>query len=67
MLFRSRFLQLFHHTGYESVLEGEIIETGLGIVLRKKIRKLSHLFIFKDRNKNKTINDTIVNPELKNK
>jgi len=28
-------------------LEGEITETGVGIVLRKKMSRLSELFIFK--------------------
>ena len=34
---------------YESVLEGEITETGVGLVLRKKLDKLSELFIFKKK------------------
>lgn len=32
-----------------SVLEGEITETGVGLVLRKKLDKLSELFIFKKK------------------
>ena len=36
---------------YESVLEGEIIETGVGIVLRKKMSHLGELFIFKSKKK----------------
>ena len=43
----TRYVRLFHDKNYESVLEGEVIETGVGIVLRKKISKLSELFIFK--------------------
>jgi hypothetical protein len=31
------------------VLEGEIVETGVGIVLRKKVAKLGELFIFKKK------------------
>ena len=34
---------------YESVLEGEVIETGLGVVLRKKVSNLGELFIFKKK------------------
>ena len=40
-------MKLFHEKNYESVLEGEVIETGLGVVLRKKVSKLGELFIFK--------------------
>jgi hypothetical protein len=43
----TRYLRLFHNKNYESVLEGEITETGLGLVLRKKVSRLSELFIFR--------------------
>lgn len=43
----TRYIRLFHNKNYESVLEGEITETGLGLVLRKKMDRLSELFIFK--------------------
>ena len=43
----SRYVKLFHDKNYESLLEGEIIETGGGIVLRKKMMKLRELFNFK--------------------
>ena len=43
----TRYVKLFHDKNYESVLEGEIIETGVGIVLRKKMSHLGELFIFK--------------------
>ncbi len=42
-------IKLFHNKNYESLLEGEITETGLGIVFRKKMRKLGDLFIFKKK------------------
>lgn len=38
------FIRLFRHTGYESILEGEITETGVGFVIRKKLLKLTDLF-----------------------
>ncbi len=47
----TRYVKLFHDKNYESVLEGEITETGVGIVLRKKISHLSELFIFKTKKK----------------
>ena len=45
----TRYVKLFHETNYESVLEGEVIETGIGVVLRKKVSKLGELFIFKKK------------------
>lgn len=45
----TRYVKLFHEKNYESVLEGEVIETGLGVVLRKKVSKLGELFIFKKK------------------
>ena len=47
----TRYIKVFHDKNYESILDGEVIETGAGIVLRKKISKLSELFIFKKRKK----------------
>ena len=42
-------IKLFHHTGYESILEGEITQTGVGFVVRKKLFKLSELFRISSR------------------
>ena len=39
------FLKVFRHTGYESILEGEIIQTGFGFVVRKKLLHLRNLFV----------------------
>ncbi len=52
----TRYIKLFHNKNYESLLEGEIIETGAGIVLRKKMLRLRELFIFK-RNKVKPVTE----------
>ena len=48
----TRYIKLFH----DSLLEGEITETGAGIVLRKKMLHLRELFIFK-KNKPKPVTD----------
>ena len=49
----TRYVKLFHDKNYESVLEGEVIETGVGVVLRKKMSKLGELFIFKRKDDEK--------------
>lgn len=41
----SMYLKLFRHTGYESILEGEITETGAGFVMKRRLQSLKHLFL----------------------
>lgn len=43
----TRYIKLFHDKNYENILEGEITETGVGLVLRKKMDRLRQLFIFR--------------------
>ena len=38
------YARLFRHTGYESILEGEITETGGGFLLRRRLSNLKQLF-----------------------
>ena len=45
----SMYMRLFRHVGYESILEGEVIQTGVGFVYKRKIRRLSDLFKFLPR------------------
>ena len=40
-------VKLFRHTGFESILEGEITETGAGFVMKRKLNNLFHLFRFR--------------------
>ena len=47
----TRYIKVFHDRKYANVLEGEIIETGAGIVLRKKVSRVGELFIFKRKKK----------------
>ena len=42
----NRFLKLFYDKNYQSILEGEIIETGIGYVYKRKLGHLKELFIF---------------------
>jgi hypothetical protein len=37
-------VKLFRHTGYESVLEGEVTQTGVGFVYKRKLHSLKDLF-----------------------
>ena len=38
------YLKVFRHTGYESILEGDITESGVGFVIRKRLSRLGDLF-----------------------
>lgn len=40
----SMYVRLFRHVGYESILEGEITQTGVGFVLRRKINSFRDIF-----------------------
>lgn len=43
----SRYVKLFHNKNYENLLEGEIIETGAGIVLKRRMVRFLDLFDFR--------------------
>lgn len=47
----NRYIRLFYDKNYESLLEGEIIETGIGYVYKKKLQNLRELFIFRKSDK----------------
>lgn len=53
----TRYIKLFHDINYESILEGEITETGIGVVLRRKMSKLGQLFIFRKPKSNLKANE----------
>lgn len=40
----SMYVKIFRHTGYESILEGEITQTGVGFVYKRKLRNMLDLF-----------------------
>lgn len=52
------YFKLFRHTGYESILEGEITETGLGFVMKRKLSTLRNLFRFTGHRRSVTSPDT---------
>lgn len=45
----NRYLRLFYDKNYESILEGEITETGVGYVYKRKLNNLSELLFIKPR------------------
>lgn len=51
----NRFLKLFYDKNYESILEGEITEMGIGYVYKRKLDRLKELFIFRKSIKETTL------------
>jgi len=51
----SRYLRAFRHTGYESVLEGQVTKTGVGFVMKHKLNSIDDLF-------RKSMNKTVTQP-----
>lgn len=43
------YLRLFRHVGYEDILEGEVTQTGVGFVYKRKLRSLRDLFPLRRR------------------
>ena len=41
---QTMYVRIFRHTGYESILEGEITQTGVGFVFKRKLTTLRRLF-----------------------
>ena len=52
----NRFLKLFYDKNYQSILEGEITEMGIGYVYKRKLNRLKELFIFRNSRKEETGN-----------
>ncbi|MEG2819480.1 MAG: hypothetical protein RR868_01860 [Muribaculaceae bacterium] len=53
------YVKLFRHTGYESILEGEITQMGAGFVLKRKLSTLKDIFKFNLKKKHKPDTTTI--------
>ena len=43
----TRLLKLFRHSSFENVVEGQVTETGVAYVLKRKLTNLKNLFTFK--------------------
>ena len=50
----TRYIRLFYDRNTQDPLEGQLIETGAGLVLRRKTDNLGELFIFRNPNRKKT-------------
>ena len=47
----NRYIRIFYDKNYQSLLEGEITETGIGYVYKRKLNSLKELFTFKRKNR----------------
>ena len=47
----TRYVNLFYDKNYESLMDGEVLEMGGGLVLRRKTNKLGELFLFRKKEK----------------
>ena len=53
----NRYMRIFYDKNYRSILEGEITETGIGYVYKRKLNKLKELFKFKKEKRQKRVGD----------
>ncbi len=61
-------VKLFRHTGYESILEGEVTQTGVGFVYKRRLQRLSQMLpkFMRPKRKKKTTEDMPADkPELR--
>lgn len=54
------YVRIFRHTGYESILEGEITQTGVGFVYKKKINRIKDMFRWRRRKRKQPVQDSIL-------
>lgn len=54
----NRYIRLFYDKNYESILEGEITETGVGYVYKRKLDNLKELLIFRKKRETETPKET---------
>lgn len=61
----SMYVRIFRHEGWESILEGEITETGVGFVMKRKLNSLRDIFRFGSLRKTSTPKPATSSPEPK--
>ncbi len=52
----SKYVRLYHEKNYDNLIEGELIENGASVVIRKKYDKLSELLIWREKDKDEDRN-----------
>lgn len=55
----TKYLRMFYERNYDTLLEGDIIKTGVGFIYKKKMSSLSELWHFKKQKKIQQENDSI--------
>ncbi len=48
----NRYIRIFYDKNYKSILEGEITETGVGYIYKRKLNNLNELLIFRKKKEN---------------
>ena len=51
----SMYVRLFRHTGWESILEGEVTETGAGFVMKRRLSNMRQLWPFRRHRRRNTL------------
>ncbi len=59
----TQYIRLFHEKDYSSLIEGELDKNGFGVVLRKKVDRLTDLILWKRRKKNEVQQEDDVEAE----
>ena len=54
----TQYIRLFHDKNYDHLVEGELVENGAGVLLRKKLDNLSELFIWKKKQQDEATTTT---------
>lgn len=62
---QTMYVRLFRHTGWESILEGEVTKTGVGFVYKRKAPSLKGLFRRQHRRKEVTVPDAAAGQDSK--
>ena len=62
----NRYIRLFYDKNYESILEGEIIETGVGYVYKRKLDNLKELFLIRRKDNSEELLIRQLNKESNN-
>jgi len=60
---QTMYVRLFRHTGYESILEGEVTKTGVGFVYKRKAPTFRSLFRRNKKRKNATAINVTTPPD----